>query len=135
MKCRLVTNKRGLMMSENISRRGAMKLSFGAGAFAATPKAIYAAQTAQRPVLVFDVNETLLDIDVLNPIFDRIFGVPGRMREWFAQLILYSQSISLAGRYAPFGVLGVGVLRMLATIHGVQVEGSRRRRAGEGLQR
>ena len=74
-----------------------------------------------KPVLVFDVNETLLDIDVLNPIFDRIFGVPGRMREWFAQLILYSQSISLAGRYAPFGVLGVGVLRMLATIHGVQV--------------
>lgn len=64
---------------------------------------------------------TSLDIDVLNPIFDRIFGVPGRMREWFAQLVLYSQSISLAGRYTPFGVLGVGVLRMLATIHGVQV--------------
>ena len=72
-----------------------MKLSVGAGALAAAPKAAYPAQTApfkardgspQRPVLVFDVNETLLDIDVLNPIFDRIFGVPGRMREWFAQL-------------------------------------------------
>lgn len=107
-----------------------MKLSLGAGSLAVTTKAAYAAQTApskarngspQRPVLVFDVNETLLDIDVLNPIFDRIFGVPGRMREWFAQLILYSQSISLAGRYAPFSVLGVSVLRMLATIHGVQI--------------
>jgi 2-haloacid dehalogenase len=43
------------------------------------------------------------------------------MREWFAQLILYSQSISLAGRYTPFGVLGAGVLRMLAEIHRVQV--------------
>src|SRR5262249_10281859 len=55
------------------------------------------------------------------PIFDRIFGVPGRMREWFAQLILYSQSMSLAGRYAPFGALGAGVLRMLGTIHGVAI--------------
>jgi 2-haloacid dehalogenase len=107
-----------------------MKLSFGAGVLASAPRGAYAAQTGlskardgspQRPVLVFDVNETLLDIDVLNPIFDRIFGVPGRMREWFAQLVLYSQSISLAGRYTPFGVLGVGVLRMLATIHRVQI--------------
>jgi len=106
-----------------------MGLSVGAAALASTQKSAFAAETAaskdqgqsaadRKPVLVFDVNETLLDIDVLNPIFDRIFGVPGRMREWFAQLILYSQSISLAGRYAPFGALGAGVLRMLGTIHG-----------------
>ncbi len=117
---------------KNFSRRGAIGLSIGAAAFTAAPKASYAAQAAAsrdqgrpaaqgKPVLVFDVNETLLDIDVLNPIFDRIFGVPGRMREWFAQLILYSQSISLAGQYAPFGVLGAGVLRMLGTIHGVPI--------------
>jgi 2-haloacid dehalogenase len=74
-----------------------------------------------KPILVFDVNETLLDIDTLNPIFDRIFGVPGKMREWFAQLILYSEAITLAGRYAPFGALGIGVLRMLGTIHGVPI--------------
>lgn len=76
---------------------------------------------AAKPILVFDVNETLLDIDSLNPVFDRIFGVPGRMREWFAQLILYSEAMTLAGRYAPFGALGVGVLRMLGEIHRVPV--------------
>ena len=119
-------------IDENVSRRDAMGLGIGAAALAATPKAAFAAETAVskdqgrpaaqgKPVLVFDVNETLLDIDVLNPIFDRIFGVPGRMREWFAQLILYSQSISLAGRYAPFGALGAGVLRMLGTVHGVAI--------------
>jgi 2-haloacid dehalogenase len=74
-----------------------------------------------KPVLVFDVNETLLDIDSLNPLFDRIFGAPGRMREWFAQLILYSEAITLSGRYAPFGALGAGVLRMLGKIHGVTI--------------
>jgi 2-haloacid dehalogenase len=115
---------------EDVSRRGAMGLGAGAAALAAIPKTVYAAAASgdrgpgaagAKPVLVFDVNETLLDIDVLNPIFDRIFGVPGRMREWFAQLILYSQSISLAGRYAPFGALGAGVLRMQGTIHGVAI--------------
>lgn len=109
-----------------------MGLGAGAAALAAATTTPHAADAAAsrdqgrpnaqgKPILVFDVNETLLDIDVLNPIFDRIFGVPGRMREWFAQLILYSQSISLAGRYAPFGVLGAGVLRMLGTIHGVPI--------------
>lgn len=65
------------------------------------------------PVLVFDVNETLLDIDALKSFFQSIFGQPNRMREWFAQLILYTQALSLSGRYAPFEALGGGVLRML----------------------
>ncbi len=110
-------------MSETVSRRDAIGLGAGAVALAAAPNAVSATQAAAqaKPVLVFDVNETLLDIDVLNPIFDRIFGPPGRMREWFAQLILYSEAITLAGRYAPFGALGAGVLRMLGAIHGVQI--------------
>jgi 2-haloacid dehalogenase len=107
-------------MDDNLSRRDAMGLGVAAAALAAAPQTAYA-QIQAKPVLVFDVNETLLDIDVLNPIFDRIFGAPGRMREWFAQLILYSEAITLAGHYAPFGALGAGVLRMLGAIHGVQI--------------
>ena len=53
-------------------------------------------------VLVFDVNETILDIEVLNPLFARLFGDKRIMREWFAQLVLYSQTISLAGIYVRF---------------------------------
>lgn len=74
-----------------------------------------------RPLIVFDVNETLLDIDVLEPLFADIFTAPGRMREWFAQVILYSEALSLAGPYVPFGKLGGGVLRMLGQIYGVAV--------------
>lgn len=72
-------------------------------------------------IIVFDVNETLLDITTLEPLFERLFGDPSVLREWFAQLILYSQTMTLSGLYTPFGQLGVGSLRMLATIHGVTV--------------
>lgn len=74
-----------------------------------------------RPLLVFDVNETLLDLDALEPIFDAIFHQPGRMREWFAQLVLYSQSLSLSGIYVPFEELGGGILKMVGTIHSTAV--------------
>ncbi|MBH0619568.1 haloacid dehalogenase type II, partial [Salmonella enterica] len=67
-------------------------------------------------VLVFDVNETLLDIETLEPLFLRVFGDGAAMRDWFAQLVLHSQSATLAGFYAPFGALGAGVLRMLGEI-------------------
>jgi len=70
-------------------------------------------------VLVFDVNETLLNIDTLEPFFEEVFQAKGRMREWFAQLILYSEAITLAGTYVPFGKLGAGVLKMVGEIHGV----------------
>ncbi len=74
-----------------------------------------------QPILVFDVNETLLDITTLTPLFTRVFGDADRLREWFAQLILYSQTMTLAGLYTPFGELGVGALRMLGTIHSVDI--------------
>ena len=72
-------------------------------------------------VLVFDVNETLLDIETLGPLFARLFGDARVMREWFAQLVLYSQSVTLAGLYAPFGEIGAGALSMLGEIRGVPV--------------
>ncbi len=78
-----------------------------------------------RPMIVCDVNETLLDLNSLEPLFADIFGVPGRMREWFGQIILYSEALTLAGRYVPFGDLGGGVLRMLGDIHGVAIEADR----------
>ncbi|WP_275555522.1 haloacid dehalogenase type II [Mixta sp. Marseille-Q2659] len=71
------------------------------------------------PALVFDVNETLLDIQALTPFFTEIFGTPRAMRDWFAQTILYSQSLSLIDHYQPFGELGVATLKMQADIANV----------------
>lgn len=72
-------------------------------------------------VLIFDVNETLLDIESIAPLFDELFGNEGVLREWFAQLIMYSMAITLAGNYVTFPVLAQGVLRMLGDIHRVDV--------------
>lgn len=72
-------------------------------------------------VIVFDVNETLLDIEILNPFFERTFGDARVMRQWFAELILYSQALTLSGHYSPFGQLAVAVLRMVAEIKSVSL--------------
>ena len=77
--------------------------------------------SVQPSVIVFDVNETLLDLESLAPLFQRLFGSAVVLREWFAQTILYSQAVTLAGRYVPLSSLGAGVLNMLGTIHGISV--------------
>jgi 2-haloacid dehalogenase len=73
-------------------------------------------------IIVFDVNETLIDIESLAPFFERMFGDGRVLREWFNQLVLYSNAITLAGHYQTFFSLGQGVLQMLGTIYGVPVE-------------
>jgi 2-haloacid dehalogenase len=71
--------------------------------------------TAAPSVLVFDVNETLIDIESLAPLFERVFGDPQAMREWFNQLVMYSMTATLSGHYVDFFTLGQGVLQMLAS--------------------
>ena len=73
------------------------------------------------PLLVFDVNETLLDLEALAPHFARMFGERSSLREWFAQMILYSEAITLCDNYVPFGELGGAVVRMLARTRGVPI--------------
>ena len=73
---------------------------------------------------MFDVNETLLDLDWIRPTFDRIFSDPAAMRLWFANLITYSEALTLAGVYVPFTEIGGAVLRMLADTRGITLADS-----------
>ena len=73
------------------------------------------------PLIVFDVNETLLDLDTMTPIFERIFREKEAMRLWFANLILYSEALTLAGSYVPFTEIGGAVLKMLADTRGIKI--------------
>jgi 2-haloacid dehalogenase len=72
-------------------------------------------------VLVFDVNETLLDIESLSPLFEATFGDERVLREWFGNLITYSMTYTLASLYEDFWELGRGVFRMVGEIHGVAI--------------
>ncbi|GLP75526.1 haloacid dehalogenase [Mycobacterium antarcticum] len=70
-------------------------------------------------MLVFDVNETLLDIESLSPHFERIFGDAAVLRTWFGELVTYSMTLTLSGYYVDFSSLGRAVLQMVAAIRGV----------------
>ncbi len=88
-----------------------------------------------RPqVLVFDVNETLIDIDSLKPYFGRVFDDPLVLREWFGQLVMYSMAATLSGHYADFFTLGEGVLRMTAEVHGVHLDDDALRALTENMR-
>lgn len=136
MTSRIMTDENGLSSDSRrdlLTRLGALTMS-GVGAAVVSDTGSMSTARADAPesgsrapvpsICVFDVNETLLDIEFLAPIFQRLFGDRQVLREWFAQLILYSGAITLSGPYTTFFTLGQGVLRMLGTIHRVSVQQS-----------
>ena len=43
--------------------------------------------SARRRIIVFDVNETLLDVGALAPQFERLFGDRAVLQEWFTNVV------------------------------------------------
>jgi 2-haloacid dehalogenase len=76
---------------------------------------------AALPLIVFDVNETLLDLQTMEPVFERIFGEKRAMRLWFANFIMYSSALTVAGCYVPFTDIGSAVMQMLANTQGIKI--------------
>jgi 2-haloacid dehalogenase len=72
-------------------------------------------------VLIFDVNETLIDFEVMHPLFERIFGDRWALREWLGHLIMYSMTLTLSGVYKDYFTLGQGLLKMVGDVHKVKV--------------
>jgi 2-haloacid dehalogenase len=77
---------------------------------------------AALPLIVFDVNETLLHLQTMEPIFERIFGGQRAMRLWFANFILYSAALTVAGCYVPFTDIGSAVMKMLADAEDIEID-------------
>jgi 2-haloacid dehalogenase len=77
---------------------------------------------AVLPLIVFDVNETLLDLESMEPTFRRIFGEKNAMRLWFTNLILYSAALTVARCYVPFTDIGGAVMKMLADTRGIKID-------------
>jgi len=76
----------------------------------------------ERPeILVFDVNETLIDIESLQPLFERVFGDRERLREWFGQVVTYSMALTLSEQYVDFFTLGRSTFTMIAAVHNVEL--------------
>ncbi len=71
-----------------------------------------------KRAIVFDVNETLLDLKSLDPIFERLFGNAERRREWFTQMLQSAFVSTITGSYASFAETGQAALSVLAQRHG-----------------
>ena len=59
---------------------------------------------------------------IFKPIFERIFGERQVMRLWFANLIMYSTALTVAGCYVPFTDIGTAVMKMLADTRGIKID-------------
>ena len=84
-------------------------------------------------VIVFDVNETLLNIRHLEPIFQEAFGDAGALKEWFSLLLLHSEVSTLAGPYFDFGTLAMATLDMTAASRGTNLSGKDKQRVLQGM--
>jgi 2-haloacid dehalogenase len=83
------------------------------------------------PLIVFDVNETLIDLRTIEPVFERIFGDKGAMRLWFANLVMYSLALTVSGSYVPFTEIGAAVMQMQADTQRIKISDADRRELAE----
>ncbi len=72
-----------------------------------------------KMVLLFDVNESLLDLRALTPHFERLFGNGEILAEWFAQVLRSAMLTVITGQYSDFGKVGRSALDMVAQRYGV----------------
>lgn len=93
-----------------------------------------AASLARKPkVLVFDVNQTLLDLNALRPQFARLFGDGRALDEWFNLLLQYSLVVTVADSYTDFGSVARAVLQMMAKTKSVNLSQEDESRVIQGL--
>lgn len=85
-------------------------------------------------ILVFDVNETLLDLSALAPEFTRVFGDAGLLEKWFDNVILFAMGLTLANHYRTFGEIGAAALQMLADAEGAPLSEEQARRIAGGIR-
>src|SRR5262249_25011641 len=88
----------------------------------------------RRRVLVFDVNETMLDLGTLAPQFARAFGRTEVLQEWFANVLLYSNVVTIAGPYGACGTIAGGALDMVAAARGITLAADDRQQILRGVR-
>lgn len=65
-------------------------------------------------ILIFDVNETLLDLSPLKPHFKRVFDDATVIKQWFLTLLHSSLTVTLADDYKDFGALAGAALDVVS---------------------
>lgn len=84
--------------------------------------------------ILFDVNETLLDLAALDPLFVQHFGDRASRSVWFSQVLLNSMTMSLVGDYSDFGEVGRAALGMVAERRGIALNDDQKSLILEGFR-
>lgn len=72
--------------------------------------------------ILFDVNETLLDLSALDPFFTCLFGDADARAEWFFTLEESWLTATVIDQYKPLGELAEGALSMLGERYGIGID-------------
>jgi 2-haloacid dehalogenase len=65
-------------------------------------------------VIAFDVNETLLDLRALDPVFEEVLGDASLRAQWFAQMLQVAFVGAITDRYVDFTTAQRAALDMVA---------------------
>ncbi|WP_373495054.1 haloacid dehalogenase type II [Aquiflexum sp.] len=72
-------------------------------------------------LLIFDVNETLLDLSPLKTAINNAFQNDTAFDSWFSQLLQYSLVETTTEHFQDFGTIGKAAIQMLAEKHHVHI--------------
>jgi 2-haloacid dehalogenase len=86
-------------------------------------------------VIVFDVNETLLDLGALDPVFEDAFGDAAVRQVWFNQMLQSALVSTVTGAYADFGTIAMAALEMVASREGVSLADDHRKVLGDTMRK
>ncbi|GGM10987.1 haloacid dehalogenase type II [Deinococcus aerophilus] len=75
------------------------------------------------PTVFLDMNETLLDLSALDPLFAGAFGDMGARKQWFNLVLQLALTHTVLGEYRDFSVLGREALSALGEARGEAVPG------------
>lgn len=84
--------------------------------------------------IVFDVNETLLDLGALDPLFARLFGDGAVRTAWFNQMLQSALVATVTDAYRDFGAIGMAAFEMTAARQGVALLEDDRTALREGIR-
>ena len=75
-----------------------------------------------RDTILFDINETVLDLSSLKPLFAESFGSTAVTATWFSMLLHSSNVCALTGVRSDFGSLAGTMLDTLAARMGLGLD-------------
>ncbi len=87
-----------------------------------------------RDLLVFDVNETLLELSALRPVFESEVGTADLLPAWFGQMLRNSLVATITDAYLPFDELGVDALVLVTQKAGLGIDEAGARRVVDQMR-